>query len=78
MNQFALAIVHKRKLIQKLIQRGFLTSHPPRWLALYGYLQFSLEEKLVAPLIAAPNGKCATKKTKRKGKKGALDYRLHV
>jgi hypothetical protein len=25
-------------------------------LALYGYLQFSWEEKLVAPLIATPNG----------------------
>jgi hypothetical protein len=37
-----------------------------------------LEEKLIAPLIAAPNGECATKKTKKKGKKGALDYRLGV
>ncbi len=32
-----------------------LTNRPPRWLALYGYLQFSWEEKLVAPLIATPN-----------------------
>jgi hypothetical protein len=30
------------------------------------------------PLIAAPNGECATKKTKRKCKKGALDYNLCV
>jgi hypothetical protein len=49
-------IVHKRKLILELTQRGFLTNRPPRWLALYGYLQFSWEEKLVAPLVAAPNG----------------------
>ncbi len=49
-------IVHKRKLALELIQRGFPTNHPPRWLALYRYLQFSWEEKLVAPLIAAPNG----------------------
>jgi hypothetical protein len=39
---------------------------------------FSWEEKLVVPLIAAPNGECDTKKTKGKGKKGALDYRLCV
>ncbi len=32
-------IVHKRKLVLKLMQRGFPTNHPPRWLALYGYLQ---------------------------------------
>ncbi len=49
-------IVHKRKLVLELTQRGFLTNPPPRWLALYGYLQFSWEEKLVAPLIAALNG----------------------
>jgi hypothetical protein len=40
----------------ELTQGGFPTNGPPRWLALYGYLQFSWEEKLVAPLIAAPNG----------------------
>jgi hypothetical protein len=49
-------IVHKRKLVLELTQRGFPTNRPLRWLALYGYLQFSWEEKLVAPLIAAPNG----------------------
>jgi hypothetical protein len=31
---------------------------------------FSQEEKLIVPLISAPNGEYATKKTKRKGKKG--------
>jgi hypothetical protein len=49
-------IVHKHKLVQELTQRDFLTNHRSRWLALYGYLQFSWEEKLVAPLIATPNG----------------------
>jgi hypothetical protein len=49
-------IVHKRKLVLELTQRGLPTNRPPWWLALYGYLQFSWEEKLVAPLIAAPNG----------------------
>ncbi len=49
-------IVHKRKLVLELTQRVFPTNCPPRWLTLYGYLQFSWEEKLVAPLIAAPNG----------------------
>jgi hypothetical protein len=37
-------------------KKVFQTNHPPWWLALYGYLQFSWEEKLVAPLIATPNG----------------------
>jgi hypothetical protein len=36
-------------------KKVFLTNRPPRWLALYGYLQFSWEEKLVAPLIATPD-----------------------
>ncbi len=49
-------IVHKRKLVLELTQGDFPTNRPPRWLALYCYLQFSWEEKLVAPLIAAPNG----------------------
>ncbi len=49
-------IVHERKLVLELTQGDFPTNHPLRLLALYGYLQFSLEEKLVAPLIAAPNG----------------------
>jgi hypothetical protein len=49
-------IVLKRKLALELTQGGFSTNPPLRWLALYGYLQFSWEEKLVAPLIAAPNG----------------------
>jgi hypothetical protein len=48
-------IVHKRKLILELTQRGFPNNRPLRWLALYGYLRFSWEEKLVVPLIAAPN-----------------------
>ena len=33
-------IVHERKLVLELTQGGFLTNHSPRWLALYGYLQF--------------------------------------
>jgi hypothetical protein len=49
-------IVPKRRLVLELMQGDFLTNLPPRWLALYGYLRFSWEEKLVAPLIAAPNG----------------------
>ncbi len=48
--------VHKRKLVLELMQAGFPTNRPPRWLALYGYLQIYWEEKLVAPLIGAPNG----------------------
>jgi hypothetical protein len=67
-------IVHKHKLVPELTQGGSPTNRPPRWLALYGYLQFSSEEKLVAPLIAAPNGDCANEKTKDRAKK--LDYRL--
>ena len=69
-------IVHKRRLVLELTQGGFWTNRPPRWLALYGYLQFSQEEKLVAPLIAAPNGECANEKTKDRANK--LDYRLRV
>jgi hypothetical protein len=39
------------------MQGGFVpTNCPPWWLTLYSYLQFSWEEKLVAPLVAAPNG----------------------
>jgi hypothetical protein len=68
--------VHKRKLVLELTQGGFPTNRPPRWLALYGYLQFSWEEKLVAPLTAAPNGECANEKPKDRAKK--LDYRLCV
>jgi hypothetical protein len=49
-------IVHKCKLVLELTQRGFPINRPLQWLALYSYLQFSLEEKLVAPLIATPNG----------------------
>jgi hypothetical protein len=62
-------IVHKHKLILELRQGGFPTNHPPRWLALYGYLQIYWEEKLVAPLIAALNGDCANRKTKDRAKK---------
>ena len=47
-------IVHKHKLVLELTQGGFPTNCPLQWLALYGYLRFSWEEKLVAPLIAAP------------------------
>jgi hypothetical protein len=32
-------IVHERKLVLELAQGGFLTNCPPRWLALYSYLQ---------------------------------------
>ncbi len=67
-------IVHKHKLVLELMQGGFPTNRPPRWRALYGYLQFFWEEKLVAPLIAAPNGECTNEKTKDRAKK--LDYRL--
>ncbi len=58
------AIVHKRKLVLELTQRGFPTYRPPRWLALYGYLRFSWEEKLVAPLIVAPNGEMRKREDK--------------
>ncbi len=69
-------IVHKRMLIPELMQGGSPTNRPPQWLALYGYLQFSWEEKLVVLLIAAPNGDCTNEKTKDRAKK--LDYRLRV
>ncbi len=35
-------IVHKRKLVLELTQRGFRTNRPSRWLALYGYLRRSV------------------------------------
>jgi hypothetical protein len=69
-------IVHKCKLVLELMQGDFPTSCPLWWLALYGYLQFSWEEKLVAPLIASLNGECANEKTKDRAKK--LDYRLRM
>jgi hypothetical protein len=69
-------IVHKHKLVMKLLQGDFPTNRPPWWLALYGYLQFFWEEKLIAPLIAAPNGECANEKTKDRAKK--LEYRPSV
>ena len=51
-----LIIVHGRTLVLRAnAKKVFLTNRPPRWLALYGYLQFSWEEKLVAPLITTPN-----------------------
>jgi hypothetical protein len=34
-------IVHKRKLVLELTQGDFPTNCPPRWLALYGYLQIN-------------------------------------
>ena len=42
-------IVHKRKLVLELMHGGLPTNRPPQWLALYGFLQFSWKEKLVAP-----------------------------
>jgi hypothetical protein len=69
-------IVHKHKLLPEITQGNFLTNRPPQWLALHGYLQFFWEEKLIAPLIAAPNGECANEKTKDRAKK--LDYRPRV
>jgi hypothetical protein len=33
--------VHKRKLVLELMQGGFPTNRPPKWLALYGYLHFA-------------------------------------
>jgi hypothetical protein len=69
-------IVHKCELILELMQGGFPTNRPPWWLALYSYLQFSWEEKLVVLLIAAPNGECANEKSKDRAKK--VDYRLHM
>ena len=75
-------IVHdKRKLVQELTQWDFPTNRPPRWLALYGYLRFSFwEEKLVAPLIAAPNGQCATKEEDRRERQecSTTDYTTRV
>jgi hypothetical protein len=47
---------HKRKLVMELTQGVFPTNCPPWWQAIYGYLQFSWEEKLFAPLVAAPDG----------------------
>jgi hypothetical protein len=50
-----LIIVRGRTLVLRAnAKKVFLTNRPPQWLALYGYLQFSWEEKLVAPLIATP------------------------
>ncbi len=34
-------LVHKRKPVLELTQRGFPTNRPPRWLALYGYLRLT-------------------------------------
>ncbi len=51
-----LIIVHGRTLVLRAnAKKVFLTNHPPQWLALYGNLQFSWEEKHVALLIATPN-----------------------
>ena len=51
-----LIIVRGRMLVLRAnAKKFFLTDCPPRWLALYGYPHFSLEEKLVAPLIATTN-----------------------
>ncbi len=61
-------IVHKHKLVLELTQGGFPTNRPPWWLALYHYLQFSWEKKLVVPLIAAPNGEIHKKEDKGQGK----------
>jgi hypothetical protein len=61
-------IDHERKLVLKLTQGGFPTNRPPRWLELHGYLQFSWEKKIVAPLIVAPNRECTNEKTKDREK----------
>ncbi len=48
-------ILHKRKLVLELTQRGFPTNRPPRWLALYGYLQkqyYSFQINLIFPPLA--------------------------
>jgi hypothetical protein len=58
-------------LCDKTCIRGWRSNRP---IVMIG--RFSLEEKLVVPLIAAPNGECANEKTKDRGKK--LDYRLRV
>jgi hypothetical protein len=51
-----LIIVRGRTLVLRAnAKKVFLTKCPPRWLALYSYLQFSWEEKRFAPLIATPN-----------------------
>ncbi len=51
-----LILVRGRTLVLRAnAKKVFLTNCPLRWPALYGYLQFSWEEKLVAPLIATPN-----------------------
>ncbi len=49
----------------------FLTNCPPWWIAPYGYLQFSWEEKLVVHLIAAPKVDNALE-DKNEGKKARL------
>ncbi len=41
--------VHKRKLVLELMQGGFLTNRPPRWLALYGYLRNNSIRSLRVP-----------------------------
>ncbi len=67
-----LIIVRGRMLVLRAnAKKVFLTNCPPWWLALYGYLQFSLEEKLVAPLIATPNVDKAIE-DKKIGKKATL------
>ncbi len=38
-------IVHKRKLVLEITQGGFPTNRPPRWLALYGYLQKNTDQR---------------------------------
>ncbi len=67
-------IERKCKLVLELTQGGFPTNHPPWWLVLYGYLQFSWEEKLVVSLIAAPNGECTNEKTKDRAKSLTTGY----
>ncbi len=57
-------------------KKAFLVNHPPWWLALYIYLQFSWEEKLIAPLIATPNVDKAIE-NKKIGKSYATGYRCN-
>jgi hypothetical protein len=55
----------------------FLTNCSPQWLALYSYLQFFWEEKLVAPLIVAAPSVDNALEDKKEGKKARLQA-MHV
>ncbi len=53
-------IVHKRKLVLELTQRGFPTNRPPRWLALYGYLQDCKKTSHLAQELVLDTNKIST------------------